>query len=74
VNIHEISGQSTVPPSIVSVFVSKFVSDCSFSESNNKYNPFINVSTPLIEVGGIVKRSSKDQSRPIPLEMEMLNL
>jgi hypothetical protein len=68
--IHEINGQSTVPLTIVSVLVSQFVSDCSLSESINKDTRFVNVSTFQIEVGGLVKQSSKDQSRPVSLELE----
>jgi hypothetical protein len=72
--IHEINGQSTVSPSSVSILVSQFVSDCSLSESNNKVNHFYNVSTSQIDVGGLVKRYSKDQSRLVSIELETLDL
>jgi hypothetical protein len=66
--IHEINGQSIVPPSVFPVLVSQFVGDCSISESNNNDNRLDNVTTSQIDVGGFVKRSSKDQSRPVSLE------
>jgi hypothetical protein len=72
--IHEINQQSTLPPSIFSVLVSQVFSDCSLSESNNKDNCFDNVSTSQMDVGGLVKRSSKDQSRPVSFELETLDL
>ena len=65
--IHESKGQHSVPPSSVSVLVSQFVSDFSLSESNSKDHRFGNVSTAQIDVGGSVKGSSKDPSRPLSL-------
>jgi hypothetical protein len=72
--IHESKGKHSVPPSSVSVLVSQFVSDCSLSESNSKDHRFGNVSTAQIVVGGSVKGLSKDQSRPVSLELGKLDL
>jgi hypothetical protein len=71
---HESKGHHSVPPSSVSVLVSQFVSDCSISESNNKYHRFGNDFAAQIDVGGSVKESSKDQSRPVSLELGNLDL
>jgi hypothetical protein len=53
--IHESKGHNSVHTSSVSVLVSQFASDCSLSESNNKYHRFGYVSTAHIDVGGSVK-------------------
>jgi hypothetical protein len=45
-----------------------------FSEYNDKDHRFGNVSFAQIDVGGSVKGSSKDQSRPVSLELGKLDL
>jgi hypothetical protein len=65
---------SILYPSGAFVLVSRFVSDCSLSESNNKYHRFVNVSTSQIDEVGLVKRSLKGQSRPVSLGLETSDL